>query len=277
MRVIFDGTMSGAEFEEFVGMPPGAELRLAFLVGPDEAPARLEIMSFKGVPATDAVDGPVPASRRIVFAADDPAATRQTLLAAGAEDLGGGLLRGPAGVEIALVARASERPPSDGSPTSIVVGGGGGGLCTAIAAAQHGARVHLIDKQPRIGGMLHIANGEFSGAGTRRQRERGIDDDPERHFEDVLRLSHGKVDRELAWLSVSLQGETVDWLDDLGFEFHPATPGLVHGHEVYSVPRTYWGVEYGRSVLRVLERQLAPLVESGPGHAAPATPRSPRC
>lgn len=145
----------------------------------------------------------------------------------------------------------------------IVVGAGGGGLCTTISAAQHGARVHLIDKQPRIGGMLHIANGEFSGAGTRRQRERGIDDDPERHFEDVLRLSHGKVDRDLAWLSVSLQGETVDWLDDLGFEFHPATPGLVHGHEVYSVPRTYWGVEYGRSVLRVLERQLAPLVESG--------------
>ena len=85
----------------------------------------------------------------------------------------------------------------------------------------------------------------------------------ERHFEDVLRLSHGKVDRELAWLSVSLQGETVDWLDDLGFDFHPSTPELVHGHEVYSVPRTYWGVEHGRSVLRVLERQLTPLVESG--------------
>src|SRR5690606_9706170 len=47
------------------------------------------------------------------------------------------------------------------------------------------------------------------------------------------------------------------------FEFHPSTPALVHGHEVYSVPRTYWGVDHGRSVLRVLERQLAPLVTSG--------------
>ena len=34
-------------------MPSGAELRLAFLIGPDEAPARLEIMSFKGVPTTE--------------------------------------------------------------------------------------------------------------------------------------------------------------------------------------------------------------------------------
>mgnify|MGYP001141712287 CR=1 FL=1 len=153
--------------------------------------------------------------------------------------------------------------PNGRGPTLIVVGAGSSGLCTTISAAQRGATVHLIDKQAHIGGMLHIANGEFSGAGTRRQRERGIDDDPVRHFEDVLRLSHGKVNRDLAWLSVSRQGETVDWLDELGFEFHPDTPGLVHGHEVYSVPRTYWGVNYGLSVLRVLEQQLAPLVDRG--------------
>lgn len=168
--------------------------------------------------------------------------------------------------EVAPRAAAGTRatPDRDGAaPTVIVVGGGSSGLCTTIAAAQNGARVHLIDKQAHLGGMLHIANGEFSGAGTRRQRERGIDDDPERHFEDVLRLSHGKVNRDLAWLSVSRQGETVDWLDELGFEFHPSTPALVHGHEVYSVPRTYWGVEFGLSVLRVLERLLAPLVDSG--------------
>ena len=102
MRVLFDGAMSGAEFEELVGMPSGAELRLAFLIGPDEAPARLEIMSFKGVPTTER-SRPATGIKRILFAADDPAATRQTLLAAGAEDLGGGLLRGPAGVEIELV------------------------------------------------------------------------------------------------------------------------------------------------------------------------------
>lgn len=145
----------------------------------------------------------------------------------------------------------------------LVVGAGAGGLCVSIAAAEGGARVVLLDKAERIGGMLHIANGEVSGAGTRRQAAHGIDDDPVRHFADVLRISHDEIDRDLAWLSISRQGETVDWLETLGFDFDPATPGLVHGHEVYSVPRTYWGNELGRSVLRVLAERLGELVAEG--------------
>jgi fumarate reductase flavoprotein subunit len=147
--------------------------------------------------------------------------------------------------------------------TVVVVGAGAAGLCTAITAAQQGARVLLVEKQDYAGGMLHIANGEFSGAGSRRQAEHGIDDDVQRHFREVLRLSHGKVDQGLAWLSISHQGETVDWLDRLGFEFSPDCPGLIHGHEVYEVPRTYWGVHHGRSVLDVLQRELDALVDSG--------------
>lgn len=145
----------------------------------------------------------------------------------------------------------------------IVIGTGGAGICTAIEAAAAGASVLLVEKQDRIGGMLHIANGEFSGAGTRRQRERGIDDDPERHFQDVLRLSHGKADRKLAWKSVQLQGRTVDWLDEQGFDFHPDTPGLIFGHEVYSVPRTYWGTRAGLSVLEPLRRRLDEQIDAG--------------
>lgn len=144
-----------------------------------------------------------------------------------------------------------------------MVGGGGGGLAATIGAAGNGLMVHLVEKQEHLGGMLHIANGEFSGAGSRRQSERGIDDSPQRHFDEVQKLAHGRTDADLAWLSVSHQGQTVDWLDDHGFDFHDDCPGLIHGHEVYDVPRTYWGVEHGRSVLRVLEEQLAPLIESG--------------
>ncbi|TDC58652.1 FAD-binding protein [Actinomadura sp. KC345] len=139
----------------------------------------------------------------------------------------------------------------------IVVGAGVGGLCVAIEAAAVGARVLVAEKTERVGGMLHISSGEFSGAGTRRQAARGIEDDPERHWQEVMRLSHGRADPDLTWRTVRAQGETVDWLDGLGFDFHPETPGLVHGHEVYSVPRTYWGVNQGDSLLRVLERELA--------------------
>lgn len=145
----------------------------------------------------------------------------------------------------------------------VVVGGGGAGLCVAIEAAAGGASVLVIEKTSVVGGMLHIANGEISGAGTRRQAARGIEDDPSDHWDDVMRLSHGKADPELAWQTVSRQGGTVDWLEGLGFDFHPDTPALVHGHEVYSAPRTYWGVEHGRTMLRVLERELQRWVRTG--------------
>lgn len=142
---------------------------------------------------------------------------------------------------------------------AIVVGAGGAGLSTAIATARGGGRVLIVEKTDRLGGMLHIANGEMSGAGTHRQRARGIDDDPGRHWADVRRIAHERCDTELAGRSVREQGTTIDWLDELGFEFDPACPGLIHGHEVYAVPRTYWGVHLGSSVLEVLAREISQL------------------
>jgi len=100
---LFDGAMSGAPFDELVGMPADAALRLAFMVGPEHQPARLEIMSFTGVPTRDRSADPV-GIRRLVLVADDPAATRDALIAVGAAELGDGVLRGPVGVEIEIVA-----------------------------------------------------------------------------------------------------------------------------------------------------------------------------
>src|ERR1044071_6384350 len=115
----------------------------------------------------------------------------------------------------------------------VIVGAGNAGLPAAITAADHGARVILVEKQPRVGGMLHISGGQFSGAGTRRQRARGIADDPALHLADVERLSHGQANLPLARAAVEQQGPMVDWLDDLGFDFHPDTPRFVYGHELY--------------------------------------------
>jgi fumarate reductase flavoprotein subunit len=145
----------------------------------------------------------------------------------------------------------------------VVVGAGTAGIPAAMAAADDGAHVVLLEKRPRVGGMLHISGGQFCGAGTRRQRERGIDDDPVKHLRDVDLLSHGKANLRLAREAVDRLGETVDWLEDLGFDFHPDTPRLVYGHELYSVPRTYHGRDDGRSLLRLFERELMRRVVAG--------------
>lgn len=102
LTTAFDGAMSGEPFDELVGMPVDASLRLAFMVGSDQASARLEIMSFTGVAAADRSADPV-GIQRLVFVADDPEASRAAMLAAGAEPIGPDLVRGPAGVEIQVV------------------------------------------------------------------------------------------------------------------------------------------------------------------------------
>jgi fumarate reductase flavoprotein subunit len=145
----------------------------------------------------------------------------------------------------------------------VIVGAGTAGIPAAIEAADAGARVVLIEKQARTGGMLHVSTGQFSGAGTRLQRERGIQDSAERHMVDVDRLSHGLANRDLVRESVLRQGGTVDWLQCLGFDFLIDSPRLVYGHELYSVPRTFQGKEDGRSLLRVFERELAKRIATG--------------
>lgn len=95
----FDGSMSGSPFDELVGMPAEASLRLAFMVGPDQQAARFEVMSFTGVATADRTGDSV-GIRRLVFVADDPAGTVDALVAAGGEQLDEDVVRGPVGVEI---------------------------------------------------------------------------------------------------------------------------------------------------------------------------------
>lgn len=145
----------------------------------------------------------------------------------------------------------------------IVVGAGTAGLPCAIFGARAGARVLLLEKEPEIGGTLHVSGGHLSAAGTKRQKERGIEDYSDDHYDDIMRISRGSVRKDLVQLALSQSAWLIDWLEEEGFEFAPETPRIVHGHEPYSVARTYYGVDEARSVLKVLDRLIKPLVASG--------------
>ena len=85
----------------------------------------------------------------------------------------------------------------------IVIGAGTAGMACALTAAESGAQVLVIEKSARIGGTLHVTGGHMSAGGTQRQRARGIDDAPDKHFADVMRLSHGLADESLIRLAVN--------------------------------------------------------------------------
>ncbi len=150
-----------------------------------------------------------------------------------------------------------------GSWDLIVVGAGTAGMACAISAAEAGAIVVVIEKTNQIGGTLHISGGHMSAAGTRRQRERGIEDTPAQHLADIMRISQQTADPIVAGLAVELAPGTADWLEELNFPFDPLTPTLVYGHEPYSQPRTFWGVDSGKSILEVLRPQWDRLVAEG--------------
>lgn len=138
----------------------------------------------------------------------------------------------------------------------IVVGAGTAGIPAAIAAADRGARVLLVEQADDVGGTLHLSAGQMSAAGTKLQKAKGIEDHPSWHFEDALRISRNTSDPRLVNMAVNIAAETIDWLMAEGFDMHTECPKIFYGHEAYRVARTYWGVNGGRSVLRVLRKQL---------------------
>ncbi len=176
---------------------------------------------------------------------------RQFLIGAGSAAVGLGLAPG-------LGAQQTSR-----SWDLIVVGGGTAGLPAAIFAARRGARVLLVEASSRLGGTLLLAMGQMSAAGTKVQQSKGITDTPQEHFDDIIRISKDTVDRDLVRRAVWNAADTYDWLMDSGFEMVPEHPVAGRAHEPYSKLRYYWGVNWGVSIVQVLEREIQPEIDQG--------------
>jgi fumarate reductase flavoprotein subunit len=145
----------------------------------------------------------------------------------------------------------------------IVVGAGSAGLPAAIFAAESGARVLQVEADGRIGGTLHWSSGQISAAGTSVQRELGIEDSPEAHYEDAQRIARGTIDPVLGRLATEHAGETLEWLLSLGYELAPEAPQVGVTHEPYLVRRYYWGPRMALSILDVLAPVHQRLVDEG--------------
>ena len=145
----------------------------------------------------------------------------------------------------------------------IIVGAGTTGMPAAIFAAQRGARVLILEAAPEVGGTLHLSAGQMSAAGSRLQAEKGIEDTPDEHCDDCMRISNNTADPVLVRLAVDNAADTLDWLQDIGAEILPDHPILAQGHEAYRKPRYYWGPEGGRSLLKAIAPAFEKLIANG--------------
>ncbi|MCB1623803.1 MAG: FAD-dependent oxidoreductase [Pseudomonadales bacterium] len=135
----------------------------------------------------------------------------------------------------------------------IVAGGGTAGIPLALFAAQRGARVLVLERNDKLGGTLHLSSGQLSAAGTRLQAARAIEDTPQKHFDDAMRISHRRADGPYLRKVIDNAADTLHWLLDNGFEVMPDHPIIYLAHEPYDQPRTYFGP---RKALGILDAML---------------------
>jgi fumarate reductase flavoprotein subunit len=145
----------------------------------------------------------------------------------------------------------------------IVIGGGTAGIPAAIFAAERGARVAIIEKAPVLGGTLYLSGGLMAAAGTVYQKDEGIEDSADAHYDDIMRISNDTSDPALARLWADLGGPAVNWLADHGFAIRDDHPVKTTGYDPYKVRRYQSGPEDGVSILKVIMPLLERHVQAG--------------
>lgn len=147
------------------------------------------------------------------------------------------------------VAAATHDAAWDEITDVIVIGGGLAGHCAALAAAEAGVQVWLIEKQPQIGGSTVLSSGYFAFAGTDLQARAGIQDSGEALYQALREVGEHQNCEELVHAYVDHQIDAYHWLRAQGVAF-----GNVIMSSGQSVARSHSTLP--REVIAALARQV---------------------
>lgn len=121
----------------------------------------------------------------------------------------------------------------------VVIGAGAGGLVAAIAAREKGASVLIVEKNFDIGGRAMMSfGGLYIGGGNYLQQALGLDDTPDKVFEDWSRPEKpmGRFsDRALVRAYADNNLDLFDWLEIYGIRwqgYRPNPDRLDRAHKV---------------------------------------------
>ncbi|WP_442582152.1 FAD-dependent oxidoreductase [Mesorhizobium sp. ASY16-5R] len=194
------------------------------------------------------------------------------------------LLKAGAGIAAAGVASSILQPSIANAADPrvadiIVVGCGSAGLGAAVAAAEAGASVIVLEAQPHIGGRGIVSSGNIPlGGGTPAQLANGIADSPDLLFRDLtdwsVTLSNGYSsyrynDRELIRAFADINVDMYNFLVRHGVVWTTQRPDNVGGNEVgnsvnrmmHTAIRNYVSVRTGLTA--------SPNTSQGPGFIRP--------
>lgn len=96
----------------------------------------------------------------------------------------------------------------------LVVGAGACGAVAALAAADAGAAVMVVERDDRPGGSTGMSQGLVCAAGTRSQAAHGIADDADTFFADIMAKAQGQTDPVIARALADNSAPALEWLID---------------------------------------------------------------
>lgn len=136
------------------------------------------------------------------------------------------------------IIRSRDRSFVDSVPV-IVVGAGACGLTAALAAAERGVDVVVLERDKRPWGSTGMSIGAVCAVDSAEQRAQGVTDSVDAFVADVMAKTAGRADRKLAELVGRESGAAVDWLAErhavpLKLDF--AWTGLGHSRPRLHVP-----------------------------------------
>lgn len=127
----------------------------------------------------------------------------------------------------------------------VIIGSGFAGLAAAIEAKKAGATVTVLEKMPVHGGNSIINGGDFCAAGTKMQKEAGIDDSADLMLKDMLKAGLYLNHPALAKIVAEQSKGAVEWTQDyLGAQYTK-----LNFHGGHSVKRAHQTVNASGSEL----------------------------
>ncbi len=118
----------------------------------------------------------------------------------------------------------------------VVVGSGVAGLAAALAAAERGADVVVVEKQRALGGTSNFFQGTFA-VESAMQRAAFVSYSRDEAFKGIMEYSHWRADPRLVRAIVDLSAGTIDWLQQQGVEFVEVMNNMPDAPRTYHVPR----------------------------------------
>ena len=140
----------------------------------------------------------------------------------------------------------------------VVIAAGPAGLAAAVAAAEKGAKVAVLEKRAIPGGLANAGMGILA-VESHFQKEMGIDLTVEKACRMMMEYSHYNIDGRLVRRYFGQSADTIEWLEKMGVEFEGAFRYFSKSEPTWHIVKT--GRKIGPAAAKVMNEKLAARAE----------------